>query len=63
MSLRQALRLNTGFSLQMHVFHDNKIVKFITKCMTLEDRLEVYLQHKKLIREIYPEYMIVEKHT
>ena len=47
----------------MHVFHDNKIVKFITKCMTLEDRIEVYLQHKKLIREIYPEYMIVEKHT
>ena len=52
-----------GYSIQMDVIHDEKIISFVTKSLTLNDKREVYLVQKRMMREMYPNYMILEKHS
>jgi hypothetical protein len=53
----------SGYTIRMDVRHDEKIIDFVTEAMCSEEKRLVYLPQKKMMREMYPEYMIVEKHT
>ena len=52
-----------GYTIQMDVRHDEKIIDFVTESLTPNDRMEVYLRQKKMMRELYPSYMITERHS
>ena len=52
-----------GYAIQMDVSHDNKLIHFVTESMSSSEKRNVYLQQKRMIREMYPEYMITERHT
>ncbi len=52
-----------GYSIKMDVIHDEKIISFVTESLTLNDKREVYLTQKKMMREMYPNYIITERHT
>ena len=63
-SLGRHLRtMISGYTIRMDVRHDEKIIDFVTESMCPEEKRLIYLPHKKMMREMYPEYMIVEKHT
>lgn len=53
----------SGYAIRLDVRHDEKIIDFVTESMCPEEKRLIYLPHKKMMREMYPEYMIVEKHT
>jgi len=55
--------LVSGYTIQMDVRHDEKIVNFVTEAMCLNEKRNIYLPQKRLMREMYPEYMITERHT
>jgi hypothetical protein len=54
---------NWGYAIQMDVSHDNRLIHFVTESMTASEKRNVYLRQKRMIREMYPEYMITERHT
>lgn len=47
----------------MDVKHDEKVIDFVTEALSFEDKMEVYLRQKKMMRVLYPMYIITEKHT
>ena len=53
----------SGYMIQMDVRHDEKIVDFVTEAMCPKEKSNVYLRQKRMMREMYPEYMITERHT
>jgi len=55
--------LVSGYTIQMDVRHDDKIVNFVTEAMCPNEKRNIYLPQKRLMREMYPEYMITERHT
>ena len=59
----RTLKLNLwGYTVQMDVRHDEKIIDFVTESMTPNDKMEVYLRQKKMMRVLYPSYIITERH-
>ena len=52
-----------GYTIQMNVRHDEKIIDFVTESLSPNDKMEVYLRQKKLMRDMYPSYIITERHT
>jgi hypothetical protein len=53
----------SGYTIQMDVRHDEKIIDFVTEAMCPNEKRNVYLPQKRIIREMYPEYMITERHV
>ena len=53
----------SGYMIQMDVRHDEKIIDFVTEAMCPNEKSNVYLRQKRMMREMYPEYMITERHT
>ena len=53
----------SGYTIQVDVRHEEKTINFVTEAMCPNEKKNVYLPQKKLMREMYPEYMIIEKHT
>tara|TARA_Y100000389_G_scaffold197204_1_gene231363 strand:+ start:480 stop:770 length:291 start_codon:yes stop_codon:yes gene_type:complete len=53
----------SGYTIQMDVRHDEKIIDFVTEAMCPDEKRTIYLPQKRMMREMYPEYMIIEKHT
>ena len=53
----------SGYTIQMDVKHDEKIIDFVTEAMCPNEKSNVYLRQKRMMREMYPEYMITERHT
>ena len=53
----------SGYTIQMDVRHDEKIVDFVTEAMCPNEKSNVYLRQKRMMRDMYPEYMITERHT
>ena len=53
----------SGYMIQMDVRHDEKIIDFVTEAMCPKEKSNVYLRQKRMMREMYPEYMITERHT
>ena len=52
-----------GYSMQIDVSHDEKIINIETDSMSHDEKRVIFLQHKKMLREEYPNYFITEKHT
>jgi hypothetical protein len=57
------VQVNSGYTIQMDVRHDEKIIDFVTEAMCPNEKRNVYLPQKRIIREMYPEYMITERHV
>ena len=53
----------SGYTIQVDVRHEEKTVNFITEAMCPKEKKNVYLRQKQMMREMYPEYLITEKHT
>jgi hypothetical protein len=52
-----------GYTIQMNVRHDEKIIDFVTESLSPNDKMEVYLRQKKMMRDMYPSYIITERHN
>ena len=53
----------SGYAIQMDVRHEEKSIDFVTEAMCPNEKRNIYLRHKRIMREMYPEYMITERHT
>ncbi len=53
----------SGYTIQVDVRHEEKTINFVTEAMCPNEKKNVYLPQKRMMREMYPEYMIIEKHT
>jgi len=53
----------SGYTIQVDVRHEEKIIDFVTEAMCPNEKRNVYLRQKRMMREMYPEYMITERHT
>ena len=62
-NLEEAPTTNSGFKIQMDVRHDEKVIDFVTESLSFDNKMEVYLRQKKMMRDLYPMYIITEKHT
>lgn len=51
-----------GYTIQMNVRHDEKIIDFVTESLSQNDKMEVYLRQKRMMRDMYPHYIITERH-
>lgn len=52
-----------GYSMQINVSHDEKIINIVTDSMSHTEKRLVFLEHKKMLRDEYPHYIITEKHN
>ena len=55
--------LVSGYTIQVDVRHDEKVIDFVTEAMCPSEKRNVYLRQKRMMRELYPEYMITERHN
>ncbi len=53
----------SGYTIQIDVRHDEKIIDFVTEAMCPNEKRNVYLPQKRIMRDMYPEYMITERHV
>ena len=51
-----------GYTIQMDVRHDEQIIDFATESLSQNDKMEVFLRQKKMMRDLYPSYIITEPH-
>lgn len=51
-----------GYTIQMNVRHDEQIIDFATESLSQNDKMEVFLRQKKMMRDLYPSYIITERH-
>ena len=55
--------LVSGYTIQVDVRHDEKVIDFVTEAMCPSEKRNVYLRQKRMMRELYPEYLITERHN
>ena len=60
--LEEHVTMNSSYSIQVHVRHDEKLIDFVTEFMSTSEKRNVYLRQKRMMREMYPHYLITEKH-
>jgi hypothetical protein len=53
----------SGYTIQVDVRHEEKTINFVTEAMCPNEKKDVYLRQKRMMRELYPEYLITERHT
>ena len=53
----------SGYTIQMDVRHEEKTINFVTEATCPSEKTNVYLRQKRMMREMYPEYMMIERHT
>ena len=53
----------SGYTIQVDVRHEEKTINFVTEAMCPNEKRNVYLRQKRMMRELYPEYLITERHT
>ena len=53
----------SGYTIQVDVRHEEKTVNFVTEAMCPNEKRNIYLPQKRLMRDMYPEYMITERHA
>jgi len=61
-NLEEVPTTNAGYKIHMDVRHDEKVIDFVTEALSFEDKMEVYLRQKKMMRDLYPMYIITERH-
>lgn len=62
-SMKAYPNMISGYTIQVDVRHEEKIIDFVTEAMCPNEKRNVYLRQKRMMREMYPEYMITERHT
>jgi len=62
-SMKAYPNMISGYTIQVDVRHEEKIIDFVTEAMCPNEKRNVYLRQKMMMREMYPEYMITERHT
>ena len=53
----------SGYTIQVDVRHEEKTINFVTEAMCPNEKRNVNLRQKRMMRELYPEYLITERHT
>ena len=53
----------SGYTIQVDVRHEEKTINFVTEAMCPNEKRNVYLRQKRMMRELYPEYLITERHN
>ena len=61
-ALNEAPTQNWGYKVCVDVSHDEKVIHFVTEDMTMNDKMEVFHTQRRMMREMYPEYIITERH-
>ena len=61
--LEEQVTMNSSYSIQVHVRHDEKLIDFVTEFMSPSEKRNVYLRQKRMMRELYPHYLITERHN
>jgi len=62
-SMKAYPNMISGYTIQVDVRHEEKTVNFVTEDMCPNEKRNIYLPQKRIMREMYPEYMITERHT
>ncbi len=62
-SMKAYPNMISGYTIQVDVRHEEKTVNFVTEAMCPNEKRNIYLPQKRLMRDMYPEYMITERHT
>jgi len=52
-----------GFRIELEVHHELKKIDFLTESMLNREKLTIYIKHKNRLKNIFPEYMLVERHV
>lgn len=63
LNLEETPTTNSNYKIHVDVRHDEKIIDFVTEAMCPNEKSNVYLRQKRMMRDMYPEYMITERHT
>jgi len=61
-NLEETPTTNSNYKIHVDVRHDEKVIDFVTEALSFEDKMEVYLRQKKMMRDLYPMYIITERH-
>ena len=62
LNLEETPTTNSNYKIHVDVRHDEKIIDFVTEALSFDDKMEVYFRQKKMMRDLYPMYMITERH-
>jgi hypothetical protein len=54
---------NRGFRIELEVHHELKKIDFFTESMSNHEKLTIYMKHKNRLKNIFPDYMVVERHV
>lgn len=52
-----------GFRIELEVHHELKKIDFFTESMSNHEKLTIYTKHKNRLKNIFPEYMLFERHV
>ena len=52
-----------GFRIELEVHHELKKIEFFTESMSNYEKLTVYMKHKNTVKNLFPEYIIFERHV
>ena len=52
-----------GFRIELEVHHELKKIDFFTESMSNHEKLTIYMKHKNRLKNIFPEYMLFERHV
>jgi hypothetical protein len=61
-NLEETPTTNSNYKIHMNVNHDEKVIDFVTEALSFDDKMAVYLHQKKMMRDLYPMYIITERH-
>tara|TARA_B100001564_G_scaffold349856_1_gene353504 strand:+ start:501 stop:794 length:294 start_codon:yes stop_codon:yes gene_type:complete len=51
-----------GYKVSFDVQHNKKAISFVTEAMTTREKIDIFLRQKVMMREMYPDYHILETH-
>jgi len=51
-----------GFRVELEVNHDQKKIDLLTEHLSNYEKLTIYMKHRNIVRKMYPEYIIFERH-
>ena len=53
---------NRGFRIELEVHHELKKIDFFTESMSNHEKLTIYMKHKNRLKNLFPDYTVVERH-
>ena len=52
-----------GFRIELEVHHELKKIDLFTESMTNHEKLTIYMKHKIRLKNLFPEYIVFERHV